>query len=175
MAAPDPFKAFNAKAARAGWSCRCDALLGFSRSKLAMVSKLWIDRAAPDRIPARSDFDARSLKPVLPNMTLLERVEGRFRLRLHGTALTRYAGDHTGHFLEEMIPGPQAEAYVALYDTILREQRPARVLWDYQVPEIAYLKGESFVGPLRDQNDRISMILSVTYTEAKDYVLAAAS
>jgi hypothetical protein len=175
MAAPDPFKAFNAKAARSGWACLCDPTLAFSRSKLAMVSKLWLDRASPDRVPARRDFDARTLKPVLPNVTLLERIEGRFRLRLHGTALTRYTGDHTGHFLEDMIPGPESEAYVALYDFILREQRSTRVLWDYHMPEIAYLKGESFVGPLRDQNDRVSMVLSVTYTEAKEHVLAAAS
>jgi hypothetical protein len=173
MPTPDSIKAFNARALKNGWGCIVDPSLAFTRSKLAMVCKLWRDRAGPSHIPARADFDARALKPVLPNMTLLERVQGRYRLRLHGTALTRYAGDHTGHFIEEMIPGNLADGYVALYDLVLREARPLRVLWDYQVPEIAYLNGESFVAPLRAQDDRTTMVLSVTYTEAKAHVLAA--
>jgi len=173
MPTPDPVKTFNARAEKNGWACTIDPTLSFTRSKLAMVSKLWRDRAGPSRIPARADFDARSLKPVLPNITLLERVQGRYRLRLHGTALTRYAGDHTGRFIEDMIPSGLAEGYVALYDFVLREERPLRVLWDYQMPEIAYLQGESFVAPLRAKDDRTTIVLSVTYTEAKAHLFAA--
>ncbi len=175
MPSPDPFKAFNAKAAKSGWACTCDPTLSFERSKLAMVSTLWRDRASPSRIPARSDFDARALKPVLTNMTLLERVGSSYRLRLHGTALTRYAGDHTGHLIEDMIPAGLADCYIAIYDLVLREARPLRVLWDYQVPQIAYLQGESFVGPLRDSDDKPNLLLSVTYTEAKDHLMVAAA
>jgi hypothetical protein len=174
MAAYDPFKSFNAKAARYGWACSCDPTLAFTRSKLALVAKLWRDRAGPGSVPRRSDFDARALLPVISNMTLLEDIGGRYKLRLHGTALTQYAGDHTGRFVDEMMGTGYADSYVQLYDLVLCEARPLRVLWDYQVPAISYLQGESFVAPLAGADGRTSMILSVTYASAKSRNLAAA-
>ncbi len=174
MSTSDHFAAFNAKAEALGWSCRCEPNLAFVRQELNGVAEVWRLKAGTHPIPARSEFDARSLKPVLAHMTLLERLEDgpyRYKLRYHGTSLARYAGDHTGRHIEDLIPPGLADAYIGLYDFVLAEGRPARVLWDYQVPVVAYLKGESFVGPLLSKEGKRTLLLSATFTEAKDSVL----
>lgn len=168
----DPFDSFNAKADEQDWACRCDPSLDFIRGELTAVAALWRDKAGERLMPARSDLDARSLKPFLPHMTLLERVPAdagrRYRVRLHGTALTRYNGDSTGRFVEDMVSGELGEAYTAVYDLILSQRRPMRVLWDYQIPAISYLKGETFIAPLSGKDGVSNILFSVTYIEMKD-------
>ncbi|HEY1710894.1 MAG TPA: PAS domain-containing protein [Rhizomicrobium sp.] len=169
---PDPFALFNAFAHERHGACFCDPELAFVRLELKAVAALWREKAGPRPMPLRDDLDARSLKPFLPNMTLIERVAAvghRYRLRLHGTSLTHYAGDHTGHFVEEMIPPEMAVSYTGIYDLALAEGRPLRVVWDYQVPAISYLKGESFLAPLMAKDGSANLLLSVTYAEAKSH------
>jgi hypothetical protein len=177
MSQSPSFAKFNTAAAQRGWAGLCYSDLAFERCELAAVAALWHAKAEGRAIPPRSDFDARVLKPYLTNMTILERVadaagQRRFRARLHGTGLARFAGDSTGRFLEEQIPGLLCEGYHALYSFVLDEARPARVLWDYQIPAISYLKGESFVAPLSARDGSASLLLSVTYTRAKETALA---
>jgi hypothetical protein len=167
---PDPFAMFNAFAHERHGACVCDPDLAFFRPELKAVAALWQKKAGLRRMPLRDDLDARSLKPFLANMTLIERVADvgyRYRLRLHGTSLTRYAGDHTGHFVEEMIPPEMAVSYTGVYDLVLAEGRPLRVVWDYQLPAISYLRGESFLGPIMAKDGSANLVLSVTYAEAK--------
>ena len=168
-AAADPFASFNATAELQSWPCRTGKALNFAHKELSEVARLWREKAGDRAIPARADIDARSLKSVLANVTILERVAEtgtRYRVRLHGTSQTKYSGDHTGAFLDDMLEGT-ADAYNAVYDLILNERKPARILWDYQLPVIAYLKGESFVAPLLDANGNVTLLLSVTFTESK--------
>ena len=61
----------------------------------------------------------------------------------------------------------------AAYDFVLNQRRPARILWDYKVPVVSYLNGESFVGPLSAKDGAVNMLLSVTYTHAKQAALAS--
>jgi hypothetical protein len=168
----DPFDAFNTRAQKDGWACRCDPSLDFAKPELTQVAALWRDKAGERLMPARSELDARSLKPFLANMTLLERVDGdpkrRFRVRLHGTALTRYAGDSTGQYIEDLVPGDLIDTYTGIYDLVLAERRPMRVLWDYQMPVISYLKGETFIAPLTGKEGLANILFSVTYIEMKD-------
>jgi hypothetical protein len=169
---PDPFAAFNAVSRERHGACLCDPSLAFARPELRAVARLWREKAGARAMPLRDDLDARTLKPFLANMTLIERVSDvghRYRLRLHGTSLTRYAGDHTGRFVEEMIPREQAASYTGIYDLVLDEGRPLRVVWDYQVPAISYLQGESFLAPVMAADGGANLLLSVTYAEAKSH------
>jgi len=170
MSFADQIKAFNVKSVKEGWACTLDAALVFQNKQLLAAAKLWREKAA-GHIPARTDLDARSLKPFLPHMTIIEQVPSpkgfRYRPRLHGTALTRYAGDYTNRFIDEWMPAGNVKSYEALYDFALNLQKPLRVLWDYQMPQIAYLKGESFLAPLAAKDGDVNLLLSVTFAEAK--------
>ena len=89
MDTSDPIGLFNAKAEKNGWGCVCAPTLAFRRPELIAAAKLWAGKAQDSIIPSRTDFDARSLKPFLAHMSILEQVQTpsglHFRSRLHGT------------------------------------------------------------------------------------------
>jgi hypothetical protein len=173
----DPIAAFNARAKQVGWTVTCEAAEHFRRRELDAVLALWLEMAGTQRMPARSAFTARVMKPYLPHMSLLERVgsgaQARYRGRLHGTALARYAGDKTGLFLDEVIPAHLVGGYTGIYDAALAMQLPLRVVSHYQLPKIDYLDGESLVAPLFVSTGETPLILSVTYAEPRRRALRA--
>ena len=155
---------FTVRARAKGWPFACFAAEGFERPELAAATALWHDKAKGRAMPDRADMTARVMKPFLPQMTLLERLGGRYRVRLHGSALARYAGDSTGQFVDDFVRDGRSAGYVALYDFVLELGRPVRVVTHYQIPQISYLVGESLVAPLSGPQP---LILSITYAKPR--------
>jgi hypothetical protein len=168
--------AFNARAEAKGWPFSCLPAEAFEKPELAAVCTLWHDKAKDRVLPARADLSARVMKPWLTNMSLIEHLPGksagRYRVRLHGSALARYAGDVTGKFLEEVITPAHLAGYTAIYDLVRETRAPLRVISRYVAPEIAYLTGESFVAPVAHGDGDI-LILSVTYPKPRAELTAA--
>jgi hypothetical protein len=164
-------KAFNDRAQAAGWSFTCAPAQDFENAPLAGVLEVWRAKAQDRPMPCRADMTARAMKPYLTHMSLLERVLAsgapRYRIRLHGSTLARYAGDSTGKFLEDSVSPERLESYTALYDTALALRAPMRVVSYYQAPEIDYLMGESLLAPLSVPGGDMPMLLSVTYTKPR--------
>lgn len=164
-------KAFNDRAQAAGWSFTCAPAQNFENAPLAGVLDVWRAKAQGRPMPCRADMTARAMKPYLTHMSLLERIvmDGapRYRIRLHGSTLARYAGDSTGKFLEDSVSPERLESYAALYDTALALRAPMRVVSYYQAPEIDYLMGESLLAPLSVPGRDTPMLLSVTYTKPR--------
>ena len=85
---------------------------------IAALHAFWSQLKGDARVPLRSAFSPELLKPWLPNIVIVEAVglRPRFRVRLAGTAVVRFAGrDFTDRFLDEVIPPEQYEATVAPY------------------------------------------------------------
>ena len=164
-------KAFNGRAQAAGWAFTCGPAGDFEHAELTGAYAVWSEKAAGRLMPARAELTARAMKPFLTHMSLLERVavDGiqRYRIRLHGSALARYAGDSTGKFLEDAVSGARLESYVALYDMVLRLGVPVRIVSYYQAPEIDYLMGESLLAPLSVPGSATPLLLSVTYAKPR--------
>ncbi len=61
---------------------------------IAALRALWIQLRGEARVPLRSAFSPELLKPWLPNIVIVEAVgtPPRFRVRLAGTAVVRFAG-----------------------------------------------------------------------------------
>jgi hypothetical protein len=156
--------AFNAQAAARAWPFTVAPAQGFEKAELNAAAALWRGKAAGRAMPLRDDMTARVMKPFLTNMTLLENSQDRYRVRLHGSVLARYSGDHTGKYLEEFAHDGLA-AYVALYDLVRGTGAPLRVISQYKAPELSYLTGESFVAPLARADD--TMVLSITYPQPR--------
>jgi hypothetical protein len=167
----DPLKAFNERAKASGWTFTCGPARGFDHPALAAALALWREKAKGRTMPARADMTARSMKAYLPHMSLLERIgsgkSARYRVRLHGTVLTSYAGDKTGQFLDEIVPPHLVGSYSSVYDTVLELLEPVRLVRDYQAPEIDYLAGESLIAPLAAAHGTTPLILSITYVAAR--------
>ncbi len=164
-------KAFNDRAQAAGWPFTCMPAQDFENAPLAGALELWRAKASGRPMPCRADMTARAMKPYLTHMSLLERVladgRPRYRIRLHGSTLARYAGDSTGKFLEDSVSPERLESYAALYDTVLALRAPVRVVSFYQAPEIDYLMGESLLAPLSVPVSDTPMLLSVTFTKPR--------
>ena len=73
----------------------------------AVVHRLhdyWMAKGgALGRIPSRSDIEPLELVEILPNLAIVEAIEGRWRYRLIGTRIVEFVGrDSTGKFFDEL-------------------------------------------------------------------------
>jgi hypothetical protein len=165
---PDPVAALNARAAAMHWGMRCDDGLDFVRPELRALSALWQEKARATGWPSRADFDARSLKPFLPHVSIVERVTGedgawRYRYRLVGTAMVRLFGEVTGRFLDESLPAPFLERWTLGYDTVLARGAPVRFVSKFELPQVNWLDGESFSAALSNGAEPPNLILGALY------------
>lgn len=164
--------ALNAHAEAMGWPFRCDPSVDFIQPELCALNELWCAKAADEGLPRRAAFDMRALKPFVRNVSLLERIgpkgARRYRFRLFGSSLALLFGEHTGHYLDEMVSPALLENWVACYDTTIRYGAPLRFINYYRIPSRDFLKGEIFAAPLAAEVEGQPMILAATFVGLKD-------
>lgn len=154
------------------WPFRCDDGRAFERHELNELRDIWCSLANGRAAPSRGDFDARTLKPFLRNITILERVRidpttWRYRVRLAGSTIAEIVGDHTGKFLEEYLPAEVIPRWTAAYDAGIASPRPLRLVAEFILPRMNYLCGEALLAPLADQGGAVSMIIGCIYFKPK--------
>jgi hypothetical protein len=87
----------------------------------------WASIAAGRSMPSRDDVSPAHFKHLLPFISLLERVDGRLRVRLAGTRLRDiYEREITGLFLDEIDWGEKQTYWDAVYDHVTKTLRPAQ-------------------------------------------------
>ena len=160
------------KARLEGWPLRCDSTLEFERPELNELRDLWRSLAAGKVAPSRADFDARTLKPYLKNILIIERIftgpgRWRYRTRLAGTAVTEMIGDPTGQFLEEQLPLEFVPRWASVYDATLDGGQPLRITGEFELPQIAFLRGEILSAPLADHNGKLTLVFGCVYFSSK--------
>jgi PAS domain len=165
----NPIAELQTKARTAGWGVEVDPTLAFERAELRQLHDLWkLKQIERNRLPERSDLDARLLKPFLRNLTIMEHVAGQdgkphFKFRLQGMALVQYFGEQTGRMLEDSVDPEIVEAWNTGYFALLRAKRPMRVLTYYQMENVDYITGESFSVALGNAEQEPVSVLTVTY------------
>ena len=160
------------KAQLEGWPFHCDAILDFERPELNALRDLWRSRSQGKLAPSRADFDARTLKSYLRNILIIERVFlapgcWRYRTRLAGTAVTEMIGDPTGKFLEEQLPLELVPRWASTYDATLDGGQPMRLVADFEIPQLAFLRGEALVAPLADRDGKLTLVFGCIYFKPK--------
>ncbi|HEY0301277.1 MAG TPA: PAS domain-containing protein, partial [Rhizomicrobium sp.] len=152
----------------------------FDAPELNQLRAVWDERAhAAGGLPAREDFDARTLKPFLRHISIVERafnLAGRpsYRYRFYGSALAQRFGEQTGQFIEMSVPMDRLPRWISAYDAVLAGGRPMRFLSYFEIPRVSYLNGESFSAPLSNGERKPNAILACTYFTPK-IALAAQS
>ena len=164
--------AIDRKARAEGWPLRFDTTLDFERRELNALRDLWRARAEGKGAPSRADFDARTLKPYLRHIMINERVfvgpnRRRYRTRLAGTALTEIIGDPTGKFLEEHLPLELVPRWSSAYDAVLDGGQPLRLVAEFELPQLSFLRGEALIAPLADNNGRLTLVFGCIYFTPK--------
>ena len=144
-----PSDRFNARCAAERWPTHCDPTLAFEDERLAALLAIWRAAGAPGGgLPRREDFTARMLGKQLQHLTFVEIVEGRYRFRLFGTALSRFTGDWTGKFLDEAVAEPMLTSWLATYDTAVEARAPLRYTSRFRAAELAHIAAETLIAPL---------------------------
>jgi len=163
----------NALASDEKWPMRCDGELAFDQPKLHALLQLWRSKAGGG-IPARAAFDMRALKPFLTHVIILERQGGskgrRYLFRLFGSAHLQLFGEHTGHYLDEMVAPELLPSWLAVYDAVLAMRQPFRIVTHFRMPSSNFLKGEIFAAPMTGSSGTDNMILAATYVNVHDAV-----
>lgn len=166
----DHIEAFNASAQTKRWPIRFEHAQSFQHAKLNRLLALWKEEAEGG-VPERSLFDAKALKPFLPNVTIIERERvgesASYRFRLIGTEIARLFGEKTGERLEDAVPPSFVERWSSAYETVLKARRPLRVETRFELPQVSYLDGETFFAPLRSKSGEIELILAATYLSTR--------
>ena len=163
----------NAMSHKNGWTMRADMDLNFDAPELNALRDVWNEKAkAAGGLPARADFDARTLKPFLRHVSIMERAlhpSGResYRFRFYGSALAQRFGEQTGQFIEMSIPPDRLKRWIAGYDAVLAASAPMRFLSYFEIPRVSYLNGESFSAPLSNGGRKPTTILACTYFSPK--------
>lgn len=93
--------------------------------RLSALTLLWEQTCAGREMPARSEFDVRTLKPWLGNLALIDLVQAhRGRFRLCGTNLLgRFGGEFTNRLVGELEPTIQTSIQSYL-DEVCRTRSP---------------------------------------------------
>ncbi len=170
---PNAAEFLNAMSQKNGWTMRADMELIFDAPELNALRDVWREKAKTSGgLPTRADFDARTLKPFLRHVSIVERAvhsTGRmsYRFRFYGSALAQRFGEQTGQFLEMSIPPDRLKRWIAAYDAVLEAHAPMRILSYFEIPRISYLNGESFSAPLGNDGRKPTTILACTYFTAK--------
>jgi hypothetical protein len=174
----DPAGRLNQQSEQEGWAMRADTTLNFDAPELNQLRDIYLAKArAAGGLPSRADFDARTLKPFLRHISIVERAPnnaGRmsYRYRFYGSALAQRFGEQTGHFIEMSIPHDRLPRWIAAYDSVLDAKGPMRFLSYFEIPRINYLNGESFSAPLANEGRRPNTILACTYFSPKAHLQA---
>jgi hypothetical protein len=119
-------------------------------------------RVKGDRaFPRRRDFDPAAVKPLLPNIMLLDIVGARrFRYRLVGTAMVAAFGrDLTGSYVGDAPMQEEFRTYLLdLYATVAARRAPVAASSEFRRPNVDWLWTHRVLLPMA-KTDELDMIL----------------
>jgi hypothetical protein len=147
---------------------RFDLVLEFQRAELNQIRDIWRQKSAGKGYASRADFDARTVKPYMRNMTILD-VEvqpngtRRYRHRYMGSALVEIFGEQTGRYLDEFIPSDRLARWTAGHDLVVLSGRPTRIIVRYRSSQMNYLQSETLSIPLSQDGEVFDMEMSFLY------------
>ena len=145
-----------------------DAELTFERKELNDVVNIWRAKTKDKPIASRADFDARTIKPYMRNMSILDveiQPDGtrRYKYRYMGSAIVEVFGEQTGRHLDEFIAPDRMARWTAAHDLIVLSGRPLRYEVSYRSPQINYLASECLMLPLSEDGQNVNMMMCFIY------------
>jgi hypothetical protein len=113
-------------------------------------------------MPARSDINPGDIWPLLPYLTIVDKVDGQFRWRLIGTAVAQEFGyDPTGVFVGSYLADPgSAAAARAIYERVFTTAHPVFGAGEFKTLSGTIHHMFLFTLPLSDDGADVNMALS---------------
>jgi hypothetical protein len=120
----------------------------------------WRGKLAGRTMPRRADVDPAEITGLLPYLQLVERVAGRYRYRLTGTAVVAaYGRELTGKFVDEIIPPARRAVAEHHYNLVYDERRPLFVRNKYTTTKAIDIVATRLILPLSEDGSTVSMLL----------------
>jgi hypothetical protein len=166
----DPIAQFNVQARANGWVQYCDPDNAFVMRECDELIELWNWARGERELPARDDLPARALKPYLPRLSIVERIQDdppRFKFRLVGTIMTQSLSERTGQaFDHESATQEQTERWTHSSLLSLAVKRPLRFPTMVQ----RLMVGEMLLLPLVDETGVPRFVLAYgRYEPTRDW------
>ncbi len=135
-------------------------------SGLALLLDYWLELCDGAYLPGRREIDPGQLKPILPALYMLERIEGGgLRFRLAGTAVRGlFAQDITGRSLEEVLPERARRNAKRCYETVDRLATAWLTRIAYDLGQGDHYNYSRLVCPLASDGKRIDAYLGAFET-----------
>lgn len=131
-----------------------DSALALENPLLQDFLSFWREKAGPDGLPARSDFDPLEMKRFLGSIFLAVPEPGAddFRYTLIGTMITEQVGvDNTGRTVGEVFGTPGLDLYRKVRD----ERAPIRVHGTVEWRWKEFLPYEALLLPLAEKVENV--------------------
>lgn len=125
--------------------------------------RYWDSKRGQRLMPRRGDIKPAEIVPLLPNLQIIEVVDGgkRLRYRLVGTAIVAALGaEYTGKYFDEVFSGEQLRAHEENYRIIAREKCPLFVSRRYVTPGGAELFSRRIIMPLSEDDVVVNQMLT---------------
>ncbi len=127
---------------------------------LSALLDYWRSKLAGRAMPRRADIEPTEIPQLLPHLQLVDRVDGRFRYRLAGTAIVAaYGSELTRRFVDEIIPPPRCAVAEAHYNTVYETKRPIFVRSKYTTTHDIDIVASRVILPLSEDGTTVSMLV----------------
>jgi hypothetical protein len=128
---------------------------------LSALLNYWRSKLAGRPMPRRADIEPTDIPQLLPHLQLVDRVDGRFRYRLAGTAIVvAYGSELTGKFVDEIIPPARRAVAEGHYNTVYETKRPLFVRNKYTTTRDIDIVASRVILPLSDDGTTVSMVVT---------------
>lgn len=85
----------------------------------------WRRQRGARAMPRRADIMPGEIPRLLPHIQIVDRVDGRYRYRLSGTAINEaYGREHSGKFLDAVLTPDRLRLAIETYDQLYAAKRP---------------------------------------------------
>jgi hypothetical protein len=159
----DPF-AWNARITLFLYSltngCDCHAMTTQAPiSHHLNLYRYWLVKRSDRHMPARSDIEPGDIRALLPYLTILDKADGQFRYRLHGSAAAQEIGrDLTGGIVGSYVSTPaSAAAMRAVCERVFARAHPVFSTGEFQVKPGCTHNMSVLLLPLSDDGATVNM------------------
>lgn len=122
----------------------------------------WNKKRGEQRFILRSQLEPGEIAPLLPLVFILEvqREPRRYLIRLMGTEIvTRFGGDYTGRYMDELDLGAIKEQVLAGYDHVVDRVEPHLEFAEFTQQGRGTIQAERLALPMSTDGQTIDLIL----------------
>ena len=125
------------------------------------IYRYWDQQRRGRTMPARRDISPSDVRHLLPYITLIDHVDGEFRYRLVGTAVSQELGrDLTGSLVGSYVTPPEyAAAILGIYEELVAAATPIFTTGEYRAASQAIHTVSRLILPLSNDGTTVNMAL----------------